>query len=377
MARRSLVVKDFGPIGKVKVPFADVTVLVGPQATGKSLVLQWLKLAIDRNRVLGTLGKHGYEVDGDAELLAGWYFGAGYAKSIRRTTKVTLGAKALDLRELANGRRRSEAHQALYVPAHRALVVGSGWPLNFRGFNKDTPFVVRDFSELLRELLGRIGNDVFPAKRRLRAPIRKVLDTALFHGGRVVVESRGFEGEQLRLIHGETRLSLMEWTTGQREALPLLAGLYEALPSGGSERREPIKWVIVEEPELGLHPDAILAVILLLFEVSRRGYRLVISTHSPLVLDVLWAMQQLRKHEAGPKRLLSILRARAGTFMLNLASTALARSVSVVYLDFKDGRVVSHDISGLDPLSVSAAERDWGGLLRHNTRIADEIAAIS
>lgn len=374
---RVLTIDNFGPIRHVEVKFADITVLVGPQATGKSLVLQWLKLAVDRERILGTLGQHGYDVEGKAALLTGWFFGAGYQHSPGTNTRVTFADKPVDVRALAKSRRRNEPHHALVVPAHRALVMGTGFPLVFRSFDDDTPFVVRDFSERLRILLSqRIEHDVFPAKKRFREEIRERLDAALFHGGKVVVESKGLGGRELRLVHSDISLSLMEWTTGQREALPLLAGLYDALPPGlpNKGKKKPIEWVIVEEPELGLHPNGILAVLFLLLEVVRRGYRLVVSTHSPLILEILWAMQALRDDPKRVGKLLRMFGAKETAFTKDLAALVLGKSQNITYLDFDGDRVVSTDITSLDPAATDEANSGWGGLLGHSTQIANIVA---
>ena len=42
-----ILLKDIGPIQSADIEFGDLTILVGPQATGKSIFLQWLKLIID------------------------------------------------------------------------------------------------------------------------------------------------------------------------------------------------------------------------------------------------------------------------------------------------------------------------------------------
>jgi predicted ATPase len=41
-------IENFGPIVEAEVEFGDLTVFVGPQATGKSLFLQIFKLLQDR-----------------------------------------------------------------------------------------------------------------------------------------------------------------------------------------------------------------------------------------------------------------------------------------------------------------------------------------
>ena len=40
-------IEQFGPIGDVSINFGDLTILVGPQASGKSITLETLKLVVD------------------------------------------------------------------------------------------------------------------------------------------------------------------------------------------------------------------------------------------------------------------------------------------------------------------------------------------
>ncbi len=374
-----LLIENFGPLGRVDIQFRDITVLVGPQASGKSLVLQWLKLAIDRGRILGTLSKHGYSTDHEKRRLLGLMFGAGYQDAVGKSTKVVLDGENLDLDVLARTRMRHEEHKVLYIPAHRTLVMGTGWPLLFRGVPGEPPFVVREFSECTQQFLeSSKAAAVFPITGRLRGKIRQVLDEAIFHGGRVETKPSGVGEKKLQMVFGdkgrETSLSLMEWTTGQREALPLILGLYDALPAGAVKKRKSLDRVIIEEPELGLHPDGILAIMLLLLELVQRGYRLVLSTHSPLVLDVFWAMQHLREEKDGPAKLLDVFRSGKSRDMREWASTVLKKDVSIYFLDYRDGRSDSHDITSLDPMAASEEVAGWGRLIQHSTRIADIIS---
>lgn len=50
-----LEIQTFAQIRDVSVTFGDRTLLVGAQGTGKSLVLQWLKAAIDGKQIVGAL----------------------------------------------------------------------------------------------------------------------------------------------------------------------------------------------------------------------------------------------------------------------------------------------------------------------------------
>ena len=49
--RTVLRIENVGQIKKAEIDFGDLTVFVGPQATGKSIALQLLKLLLDTGQV--------------------------------------------------------------------------------------------------------------------------------------------------------------------------------------------------------------------------------------------------------------------------------------------------------------------------------------
>ena len=49
----------------------------------------------------------------------------------------------------------------------------------------------------------------------------------------------------------------------------------------------PVKLILVEEPENGLHPARIAAVMQVLRQLSESGTQVVLATHSPLVVNEL------------------------------------------------------------------------------------------
>ena len=74
-----LQIEHLGPILSADVTFGDLTVIVGPQATGKSIFLQTLKLLIDRDHIHDTFRHHNVNVAGRAEAFLEGYFGGGMA----------------------------------------------------------------------------------------------------------------------------------------------------------------------------------------------------------------------------------------------------------------------------------------------------------
>jgi hypothetical protein len=378
LSQPRLRVRNFAQIEFAEVYFGDLTLLVGPQATGKSLVLQLLKLAVDGSRVAGALNRHGFSWKERNQFCA-VYFGEGLAGAWTDETSVTLDARAVE----APPRRASRDRPHLfYIPAHRTLSIAEGWPAGFRSYKPDTPFVVRDFSEQLLELLttkrGIEGEHVFPQKRRLKEQIRHLIDEAVFHGGELKLLGEGPRRE-FKLVYSGAEIAYMAWTAGQREFIPLLLGIYHLVPLGRTSRVGPIEWIIIEEPEMGLHVKAVEAVMLLILELMDRGYRVVLSTHSPTVAEVVWGLQQLRHTKAKPQKLLEIFRIDKKRWDISgLASRTLKKDFKVFHLDYgPERRVRTSDISGLDANSASESESTWGGLLSLSERVNRAVSSAA
>ena len=55
-----LKVEHFGPIKSVDVSLGDLNILIGPQASGKSLFLELFKLVMDHANIVDVLRKYNY-----------------------------------------------------------------------------------------------------------------------------------------------------------------------------------------------------------------------------------------------------------------------------------------------------------------------------
>lgn len=379
-ASDQLKVARFAHLAEVMVEFGDLTILVGPQASGKSLVLQLFKLVLDGRAIKKTFQKFGMVIKGDSRFLAR-YLGQGMESAWRDESEITWNGRNVTLSGVANSAKRGNA-SVYYVPAHRTLTLSEGYPPTFQQFKPETPFVVRQFSEELRQvLIEGLGRELlFPQAKRLKGKVREKINEAIFHGAQLREDASGVE-RQLKLRYSETtNLSYMTWTAGQREFIPLLLGLYYLLPAGRSAKRSDVDWVIVEEPEMGLHPKAIMAIMLLILDLLSRGYKVVLSTHSPLVLEVVWAINLLKKNRARWPAVLSMFDIKnvnkaTAAGEVQMAEAALRKAYKVHLFDFHDGlRVKSRDISSLDPASDDPAISGWGGLTGMSGRIGEVIA---
>ena len=378
--RGTLQVRNFAQIRQARIEFGDLTVLVGPQGVGKSLLLQLWKLALDQAEILTQLNNAGYGAETRREFLE-LYLGEGLADAWSPKTVVKVdGARFIPLQGY---RHRSRlVGRVFYIPAHRALLLAQGWPAPFSGLNQEIPAVARLFSHNLNQSFSDPHDYglLFPWRGNLRADFRKAVDEAIFHGGKVLVSRKQLR-KRLELKYGRNRMPFMTWTAGQREFAPLLLALLHLLPPGGG-RAPGIEWVVLEEPEMGLHPQAISVAMIFALEMLSRGYRVVVSTHAPLVLDLVFAMTRLQE---SPLRRKAALLLRAFKLPNNKATwpvmnEALDKSYRTYALSFDErGTATTTDISRLDPSAANPSEAGWGGLTSFsgdfNSVVAEAVGA--
>ncbi len=373
-ARDRLTIRNFAHIDEVSVELGDLTVLVGPQGAGKSLALQWLKVAMDGKQIVGALRDASHPTE-RPEVLIDLIFGAGMAPAWRDgQSEVSFNARRITPRTI--GKIGDGQEHLFFVPAHRSMLISNGWASRFQDLTSDTPVVARIFSQnLFTRFNDRHAGTLFPVEKRLKKEIRDQIDAAVFHGGKVGIEEDPHQPvRRLRLAHGAMHLPFMTWTAGQREFTPLLLGLYHLLPPTKVRKREDIDWVVIEEPEMGLHPQAITAVLLLVLELLWRGYRVVLSTHSPHVLTMLWMMRQLKSHRARWQLVCEAFGVQQSQQMQKVAKAALNKSYGAYLLEFgANGKVRSQDISKLDPSDEDNRISGWGGLTEYSSHFGDAV----
>lgn len=369
-----LSIHNFAQISEVSLTLGDLTVLVGAQGTGKSLALQWLKTAMDGKQIISALQDAGQSVS-KPEALIDLIFGVGMAGAWRSDSTVEFNGTPVrpkGISMLGNG-----TESVFFIPAHRSMLISDGWAAPFQKLTSDTPVVARIFSQnLFDRFRAREGDSdrLFPLHRVLKRQYRDLIDAAVFHGGTVGLEHDQQHAKRLKLTHGKAQLPFMTWTAGQREFTPLLLGLYHLLPSRKIPKQPEINWVIIEEPEMGLHPQAITVFLLLVLDLLWRGYRVVLSTHSPHVLTAVWMLKRLQEHHARWELICRAFGVPATPSLRPVAQAALEKSYHVHLFAFgKDGKVRSSDISSLDADSDDEGVSGWGGLTAFSSKFGDAV----
>ncbi len=373
--------RNVGPIREADIRFGDLTVFVGPQATGKSIFLQILKLLLDKQAIHETMQRFGMAWRNDFAGFLDLYLGDGMSAVWNpKNSRLTLGQARsdTDLEGYARSRRSGNAHEKMfYIPAQRVMSLRDGTTRPFSDYRAGDPFVLRDFSDKLHWIVQtEIGLDrnVFPRPRRLKEALRKPLEEHIFGGFNLRSDATGHQS-RLVLNRGRGRpLPYSVWSAGQREFVPLLLGLYWLLPPAAVPRRNDVEWVVIEEPETGLHPNGINAVLNLVLELLRREYRVCISSHSPHMLDMVWALRFFQENNGTARDVTRLLNLPSVPATREIAEAALNGSFSTYYFA-RDGRV--RDISALDPGSEDAAQSGWGGLTEFSGRAGDIVAEVA
>lgn len=368
-------IKNFGPISEADIDFGNLTFLIGPQASGKSLSLELLKLVIDRQHIISTLRNYNYILSKtDAKNILDWYFGEGLSGIFRKNTEILWNDNNFSPQDLLNTISKQKAsniqkESVFYVPAHRILSISDGRPKNFMEYDVSNPYVLRRFSEVLRVFMqGGLGNPdtIFPMRARLKNAVRTSIKNTIFHEGKVIIDKTG-EQRRMKLEINNMKIPFMAWSAGQREFMPLLLAIYclSGPPTQVIEKKD-YQWVIIEEPEMGLHPQAIQSVLLEFIELVQSGYKVVVSTHSTTFLEFVWAFNNLQSLDDGEfkEAMCEMFNINNNTTAASLFDNFKEKTIKTYYSAKKlSGQLsVFSDISTLDAFSSDSDVSEWGGL---------------
>jgi len=380
MTPNQVSVRNIGQIKSADVKFGDLTVFVGPQATGKSVFLQLLKLVVDTPSIQGEFKRFGIDWEGKLGNLLELYFGEGMSEVWQDgVSQLKVDGKDVKLETYAKGlNRKTKDERLFFIPAQRVMSLRDGLTQPFSVYRSGDPFVLREFSEKLHQLVqnefGR-NPELFPQANRLKKVERDLLAEHIFGGFGLKTSSEKLQKQFVLNKPGKGKgLPYLVWSAGQREFVPLLLGLYWLMPPSAVAKRNKLDWVVIEEMEMGLHPKAISTVLLLVLDLLSRGYRVCLSTHSPHVLDLVWALQFMKSREGTNKDVFNIFNIKSDASTKSLAEAALKKEMNVYYFG-RDGEV--RDISGLDPGAESDIESGWGGLTEFSGHVGNIVASVA
>lgn len=380
---KELNISHFGPIKEAHLSFGDFTILIGAQASGKSLCLQLLKLLLDKRYVAATMDKYNYVIAKNPDNVLNFYFGDGLAKMWTDDTVITDGINTYKKSGLLGKGNPDAQEQLFYIPAQRIISISDGRPKNFMEYDSSTPFVLRQFSETLRMFFqyGLNGSKVvFPIGYRLKSGVKTSLQKSIFHDGRVTIDDRSGQ-KKMQLSVGEMNIPFMAWSAGQKEFMPLLMAFYcLSGPPQNVIDRSMYRYVVLEEPEMGLHPRAIQSVLLQTLELVQNGYKVILSTHSQVLLEFVWAFNTIKDCNATVAQKERLLQRMFGVERYesigNMLEGIFEKDINTYYFADKGEGVTAVDISSLDVSSEDTDISEWGGLSQFSGRTSDIVSQV-
>lgn len=367
-------VKSFGQIADANVRFGDLTLLVGPQASGKSIFLQLLKLLIDKSHIRKAVEQLGYLWKKEDDIL-NLFFGENMAKIWRSDSKIIFDGKSSVRNSLLFRMPQKAEEKLFYIPAQRILSIADGRPKTFMEFDPSAPYSLRFFSETLRILLQNgMDTSIFPAPKRLTGTLRSLFNDAIFHGGKVAIDDSTGQKKFSMQIEG-MNVPFLTWSAGQKEFMPLLLAFYWLCPPAKVSKRNSYQYVVIEEPEMGLHPQAIKAIIVQIVDLLKRGYKVIVSTHSPLLLEFAWAFNLLKNNQSPDSALHELFDMKVTASSKNLFDGVLTgKTINTFYFSRVNGQVTSKDITSLDANDEDTDISEWGGISQFAGKAADIIS---
>ena len=129
---------------------------------------------------------------------------------------------------------------------------------------------------------------------------------------------------------------------------------------------------------MGLHPRAIISVILQILElIQTGGYKVIVSTHSPVFLEFAWAFNLLKTNaNQCYEALYEVFNVPVGSPVREMLEGLFNKSIKTYYFRRRNrnGKVVSHDISSLDVSASDNIIAEWGGLSEFSSRVSEVVS---
>jgi len=382
---KRLALENVGPIRHADIEFGDLTILVGPQATGKTIYLQFLKLIEDISNIVWVMNEKNVYWDKDLDRFLQIYLGEGMHRIWSSDSKLSVNDEPRDLKNFINNDNTRKDLNSIYIPAQRFLTLENGWPRAYKNYIENMPYVVREFSDVINaklETFRKSNFNLFPMEGMLDASLEDSLSTSIFeHATLTIKQDIGSYRVELSPLGGADSIPLNVISAGQREFIPYLYGLFYLMPAGINTRAKNVHMVIIEELEMGLHPKAIGDAFLTVMALLNRGYRVVLSTHSSVLIDYVWALVEYKRRMPQSMSfetyLCKLFGISASPFTAQF-NEFYHKIIKLYYFKPQGEHSATEtvDISSLDVFSDNPDVNTWGDLTAFSSRVGLTISEL-
>jgi hypothetical protein len=292
-----LIIRNFGPIREADIDVHDLTLFVGPQATGKSLATQILFFLRDIEYLLAGDVPRGDTARETVLSALQWWLGNDPSMYVQDKTVLNLvngqteykvswrGEKisvsqALSLRiEKAEQDRRKQSPK-VYIPAGRSLysflpphyTPSLRFVQNWPGYNKLFYETIGDLTELLWHRQESNQLSLFDGSSEFQFLRQRMT--------RVLKGKMRYIQNTVALEIGSRRFPSVALSAGQMETWPFWAVVEAGMVPLGLNFNP----IYFEEPEAHLHPGAQVTIMEVVAHLVDKGTNFLITTHSPYIL---------------------------------------------------------------------------------------------
>ena len=106
------------------------------------------------------------------------------------------------------------------------------------------------------------------------------------------------------------------------------------------------------------------------------GYKVIVSTHSPVLLEFAWTFKMLQQfpQEVREQALCELFDASLDSNVGETVKGAVSKDVRTFYFSHTKEGVVTDDISSLDVASENMGEAEWGGLSQFASKASEVVS---
>ncbi|MBR4267101.1 MAG: ATP-binding protein [Bacteroidales bacterium] len=352
-------VSNLGPILNAEVEFGDLTILTGPQATGKTLFLESFALFCNSKYIAyDFLESNG--ISSDTKTFLDYYYGENMHNIIQTNTVFNFLNRIYSPNNLSTEISENikmwmqqkyplnfdvVLPNAYYIPAQRSLAISEGRIKTSDDFI-NSPYSLVKFCKFLQDYVKKNQTELLKDK---------IKDFEFFKASKINMK-RNAGSPRLEMTVDNQTVPYMAWSTGQRELAPLLMSIEYF------EKYTPKSYIIIEEPELGLHPRAIIEFMLTVLQIMQTGTKVIISTHSSTPLDFVWTIKHLKENGAKTSELSKMFDFKIKD--KSVFDNIFEKTFKTYYFapDKKTKKVTTKDISSLDVYSEDEEIASWGGM---------------
>ena len=155
--------------------FGDLTILIGPQASGKTIALETFKLALDYKPIIDVLNKNNYRTN-KVDNILNLYYGAGMSSIWQDDTEIAIDDVPFSKTSLdPSAGKGGVSETVFYIPAQRVKSLTDGTGKSFGEYRTELPFVNRMYGDTLQRFIQNgIGDQttLFPMRTRLKGLVR-------------------------------------------------------------------------------------------------------------------------------------------------------------------------------------------------------------